>query len=104
MSRTVLLLLPLLALPAAAQTSAALLPLPQQVRWEAGGLPLDSTLSARLVADPDPRLQRALARALDRLGRRIGQRVATDANNDPAASPSARRSAPRAQGGSKADR
>ena len=85
MSRTVLLLLPLLALPAAAQTSAALLPLPQQVRWEAGGLPLDSTLSARLVADPDPRLQRALARALDRLGRRIGQRVATDANNDPAA-------------------
>ena len=74
MSRAALLLLSLAVLPATAQTPGALMPLPAQLRWDAGALPLDSTLTARLVAGPDDRLERGLARALGRLGRRIGQR------------------------------
>jgi hexosaminidase len=84
-SRAALLLLSLAALPATAQAPGALMPLPVQLRWDPGVLPLDSTLTARVVASPDDRLERGLARALGRLGRRIGQRVATGAGTDPAA-------------------
>ncbi len=78
MPRAALLLLSLATLPAAAQTGAALMPLPQQLHWDAGSLTLDSTFRARLVAGPDARLERGVARALERLGRQIGQRVAAD--------------------------
>ncbi len=83
--RSLPLLIALCPTAAAGQSRPALMPLPAQLTWEEGRLPLDSTFTARLAGVQDDRLERALTRALVRLGQRIGQPVATVATSAAAA-------------------